>query len=1072
MTVACEPFDPPTGTFIDTSSWGTQQSPPWSFSHDHDSGGFAHYVLEKNGTTEDTLLLDSGAAVRWIFFGGGDFLAVREAVSSAGSVQFNIYVYDLRSTVSRYLLGHGPYAGSGGTPQLHFHHTSDGTAFFVFIGGDGLPNETHTHRVIRTATGDLLCSWGSVVEDGERQAEITGDGHVRMYTSPGPGGSTTIGSPCPLPRGELSVSPATQTFPTAVVGGADVLASTTDTFTLTNTGDDCITVESIGDVSPFSVTDSTLPADLDPGDSTTVEVTFAPSTTGAFSEQLPVTRTPAKGDDALVCEGTAREPEIAVSVSPSALGFGKVPVGTSETEALTIANAGEAAVDVSVAASTDEFTWDALDVTIPYGESETLNVTFEPPSEGSFSKTLTVVSDAPSSPTNVPVSGVGCVPNPSVGVPPVAPLDFGEVERGFRTVRTITVTNAGDGPLTFDARVDGADASLFGLQPPEGNVVDVESVRPYTVEPTAANVCGDGPTGPGEVVVGVAFHAAAAPGPVSAELVIENHNDASAGQDSWTFPLSATITDPRALDAGLVLDRSGSMSDPLGGSATKSDAAVRAGKLYAHLVRPDVDDRLAVVRYNQAADVLQAMTKVDSGNQESIVDGVNSSSLSPSGSTSIAAGTMTGLEEMATPRATTPDDLTKAMVVLTDGKDNTAYQDPSDGNWYSLLGGEMVKPGGGTVSTDPIPTPGDVRVYSVGLGREEDVDKGKLEKLAFATGAYPLVTGELTGQTYFDLEKYFTQLFMDAVGMSTVRDPVFTIDVGEKHAIEFDVLKGDVSALVVVYDRDVGRLPFHLVSPSGEHVEPTVVPAGYQLRAGATDSARFVELRLPAGEPDRYAGTWTVVVTHDGEVCQGIPSTDPEEWQQGAYRRGFQPRDCRRYDDPVDYGLAVGVGSNFRMQPYVTPGTVRVGDPILTSATVTEAGLPVTDCEVSVRATSPSGNQWTFDLRDDGSHRDGDADDGEYAREFTKTAEAGSYEFLFRAEGESRDGESVTREALLSKYVEGRVPVEPDTGNIGDVTDAIEECCARLRQIRLGSSALVGISAAVALRRVLRRLRG
>ena len=57
----------------------------------------------------------------------------------------------------------------------------------------------------------------------------------------------------------------------------------------------------------------------------------------------------------------------------------------------------------------------------------------------------------------------------------------------------------------------------------------------------------------------------------------------------------------------------------------------------------------------------------------------------------------------------------------------------------------------------------------------------------------------------------------------------------------------------------------------GELVEVNHLPPVFQLRSGFTDTARFMELFMPLGEPDRYAGRWTVVVTHPGEVCFGSP---------------------------------------------------------------------------------------------------------------------------------------------------------------------------------------------------------
>src|SRR5256885_14875882 len=118
----------------------------------------------------------------------------------------------------------------------------------------------------------------------------------------------------------------------------------------------------------------------------------------------------------------------------------------------------------------------------------------------------------------------------------------------------------------------------------------------------------------------------------------------------------------------------------------------------------------------------------------------------------------------------------------------------------------------------------------------------------------------------------------------------------------------------------------------------------------------------------------------------------------------------------------MGVGSNFRMLRFVTPNQVYVGDPILLTALVSEATLPMPGCNVTVQATAPSGAVWMLTLFDDGTHFDGSANDGEYADRFAHTYEAGTHHFLFHATGYSRDGEPVVREAVRDKVVLPKAP--------------------------------------------------
>jgi hypothetical protein len=141
-------------------------------------------------------------------------------------------------------------------------------------------------------------------------------------------------------------------------------------------------------------------------------------------------------------------------------------------------------------------------------------------------------------------------------------------------------------------------------------------------------------------------------------------------------------------------------------------------------------------------------------------------------------------------------------------------------------------------------------------------------------------------------------------------------------------------------------------------------------------------------------------------------------------------------------------------QPFVTPAPVYVGEPILLTALVSEAGLPVKGCTVTVEATAPGGAVFNLVLPDDGAHEDGEANDGEYARRFTQTFATGIYHFKFRAEGISRDGQKVVREAVRDKPVlkrgapdpncKGQTGRKPEDGKCPPKKDCCEEL---LRQI-------------------------
>ncbi len=617
-------------------------------------------------------------------------------------------------------------------------------------------------------------------------------------------------------------------------------------------------------------------------------------------------------------------------------------------------------------------------------------------------------------------------------------MPSGTWARAIGTVRFITVTNTGDGPLTFTATLSGPDAALFGILKSSNSITDVDFPA-HTYPPVLpVHPCG-GAAGPGEVLVAVALFAdpAHSLGAVNATLTIGNHNDPLA---PLTFPLTLTanIVAGNVVDVAAVFDKSGSMGAAIPGGGNKTGAVVQAGQLLAQLIPPDLGNRLGVTRFSTTADNYQTMQAVTSANQTTIAGQINATNLAPGGNTAIAAGAMTGLKQFQVPRVgPAPAVLKKTLIVLTDGMDNTAYLNPDDGLFYTVTGIQALNPTPppATVATHPFAPPSDVKVFAVGVGTGQDIDLNQLATLSSGAGGQYLVADPTQPKLAFQLMKYFTQIYMDMVDFATISDPDYVIYPGQTQIIEFDLLRGDMGAMVVMYDLRGIRLPFFLESPKGEIVDANLLPPGFQLRSGFTNTSRFLDFRLPPKEPDRYAGRWKVVIRHDGLACTGNPHRGDDK------RLGFRPSDCKETKNPIEYGIAIGAGSNFRLQPYVTPNPVQVGDPILLTGMVSEAGLPVLGCVVTVQAVAPGGQTWSMTLRDDGAHQDGAADDGEYAALFTHTAVAGSYVFTFRATGHSHDHEPVTREAVLSKYVEGWLrPPGGGTpgGGIGD------DCCKHL----------------------------
>ena len=1027
--MSCTPLTPPTTGLFENASQGvwlnaTESKGGRTCTH---SGGNVT-ITAPNGTI--SFFAVANQTLRHKFFGTGNFLAV--LASDTLTFNHSMSIVDFTATVltSKQVM----FVGSSSTSSLPWLQNSPGVGSVCLIGAP-TPFGVAGLNIVRSDNGDPICPGPPpLVPTIQIIGEVTASVPPQVQIKDG---GTVIAGPCPLPAGKLQVQPPNPTtFSTVKVGGC-AQPTSTKLFTLKSIGNDCLTVGAIGSAGPFSVTPPipAYPVSLSPGASMPVTVTFAPTAVGNFNNvNLPVTRTPASGDANIVCTGQALAAQPAFTVTASPGDFGQVLVGSMVTGSVTVKNTGDVPIAISVTGSVPgaPISWAGFAGVLSCGTQQVLPITFTPLVEGPVQAIVTV-SSTPGSTQMITLIGSGCVPNAVISVPPGPFPAFGDVRFGYRMPRFIAVANAGDDTLTFTATISGPDAALFGLMKPSNSITDVVQTRQYTVNPTFH--CGGGPTGTGKHEVAVVFFANAAPPKIAtATLTIDGHNDPLAPA-SFSLPLTANVILGNVVDAAAVFDTSGSMSETVQGGGSKMAAAIQAGKLFASLIPPDLGNRIAATRFSTDAVTFLGIGEVTAANQQTKVDSIKDPPLTPNGWTAIAGGVMTALPEFAVPRTgATPANLVKAVVVLTDGQDNTAYKNPADNKYYSIQGNPARDPANPSVfiPTQPFTPPSDVKIYGVGLGTGQDIDMAQLSLLSSGAGGYWAAVDPTKPAVTYQLMKFYTQIYMDLVDTSVIKDPKNTILPGQKHVIEFDLLQGDVSAMVVMYDLDGLRLPFWLEGPNGQIVDPAFVPAGFQLRSGFTETTRFLDFVLPWGSPQTYAGRWRLIVVHDGRVCRGRPDLKRKQI-------GFLPSDCGHRNVPVEYGFVIGVGSNFRLQAYVTPGPVKVGEPIRLTGVPSEAGLPVTGCTVTVDVVSPSGQSWpAILLKDDGLHDDGDADDGEYARLFTQTAVAGSYTFTFRATGVTRNGEPVNREAVRSKYVQGIVKEPPPVD---------DECCERLTAV-------------------------
>jgi hypothetical protein len=285
--------------------------------------------------------------------------------------------------------------------------------------------------------------------------------------------------------GTLSFAAPNLNFGTVLVGHSEVLTNT-----LLNTSDSRITVlRAAVDKSDFSVAADKLPVTIAPGDSAPFGVAYNPRKHGKSTGTVTLDTTTAtsttiaSASTTFTASGAAVNPG-QLTVTPSSITFGSVPVGTTQTQSTTLANSGGSSVTVSQATvNGNGFTLSglAMPLTLAPGQSIVVNVSFTPPAGGPDSGSIAlafVVSTqghngkghgsglaGTNSTVMVPVSGTGMTAGQLAATP--ASVSLGNVQVGTSQTQQVTITNSGGTSATISqATTTGTGFSASGLALP------------------------------------------------------------------------------------------------------------------------------------------------------------------------------------------------------------------------------------------------------------------------------------------------------------------------------------------------------------------------------------------------------------------------------------------------------------------------------------------------------------------------------------------------------------------------------------------------------------------------------
>lgn len=227
--------------------------------------------------------------------------------------------------------------------------------------------------------------------------------------------SNTLGASAVIPvtgtgvQAALSITPSSFSFGNVAIGTTD-----SQTVQLSNTGTAALTVSQVSVTgSAFSTTGLTLPLTLNPGQASTFNAQFSPTSTGGASGSLTITSNAPGSPATVALTGTGAAATLVLSLSSNSFSFGNVNIGSSSTQTETITNTGNANVQItgiSVSGSGYSLTGAGTPVGLSAGQKLTFSVIFSPTVAGSAAGTVTVTSNAAGSPASISLSGTGVTP--------------------------------------------------------------------------------------------------------------------------------------------------------------------------------------------------------------------------------------------------------------------------------------------------------------------------------------------------------------------------------------------------------------------------------------------------------------------------------------------------------------------------------------------------------------------------------------------------------------------------------------------------------------------------------------
>jgi hypothetical protein len=421
-------------------------------------------------------------------------------------------------------------SGDQATPSV----VSDGNGGVIVAWEDKtggvIESDIHAQKISATGalqwsgTGVALCTAGRMqqnpvaVSDGAGGAILSWEDYRFSFSNP------EIYASRILADGSFPTEPPILTLSAASVdfGEVGVGSSSSESITLTNAGGTPVTITSVTSSDPhFSLTSDS--STISAKSSTMARLRFQPTSKDTLSAHIVVESNSIFGPDTVFVTGWGSA-AAGIELDYTAMNFGSVKTGSSKSIALGISNPGNDTLVISdISTDHPDFTVAISSRVLAPGASFIDTVRYAPTDPGAVTGALTLTSNAPTSPTVLPLSGTG-IPVVTMTVD-LVDISFGDVEVGSYRDTSIVITNTGNDSLHIAAFISG-DAR-FTLETQPSAIAPAESMT-FTIRFTPD-----------------------APGPVTTTFTVTSNAETSPD----TIRVQGTGTDVTAVRAPKVLPR-------------------------------------------------------------------------------------------------------------------------------------------------------------------------------------------------------------------------------------------------------------------------------------------------------------------------------------------------------------------------------------------------------------------------------------------------------------------------------------------------------------------------------------